>query len=220
MEKQKVYKRVQFSVATLKEASKVLQCRAASTVDKEATYRLYVELDDAGWRHDSLDEFFADYSRCSGYANYTINLDFDYVLELYYFANFDSKTTISVTAPERSAIEAVFSIFETHLDESRIPEQSPPSPSPPATPTIFIGHGNSLLWRDLKDHLQDQHAYDVVAYEIGARAGHEVRDILEDMLNESSFAILVMTGEDKTKDDKLHPRLNVVHELGLFSKVA
>ena len=36
------------------------------------------------------------------------------------------------------------------------------------------------------------------------------------MLNKSSFAILVMTGEDETKNDELQPRLNVVHELGLF----
>ena len=43
-----------------------------------------------------------------------------------------------------------------------------------------------------------------------------MRDILEDMLDESTFAILVMTGEDETKDDELNPRLNVVHELGLF----
>lgn len=36
------------------------------------------------------------------------------------------------------------------------------------------------------------------------------------MLEESSLALLVMTGEDETADGKLHPRLNVVHEAGLF----
>ena len=52
-----------------------------------------------------------------------------------------------------------------------------------------------------------------MAYEVGARAGHGIRDILEDMLREST---LVMTGEDETIDDNVHPRLNVVHEAGLF----
>ena len=36
------------------------------------------------------------------------------------------------------------------------------------------------------------------------------------MLDESSVALLVMTGEDETKEGKLLPRLNVIHEAGLF----
>jgi predicted nucleotide-binding protein len=36
------------------------------------------------------------------------------------------------------------------------------------------------------------------------------------MLEESALAILVMTGEDELLDGKVHPRLNVVHEAGLF----
>lgn len=93
-----------------------------------------------------------------------------------------------------------------------------PSPpiAPPQKPRLFIGHGNSEQWRDLKDHLHDKHNYDVEAYEIGARAGHAIRDILEDMLSKSSFAILVMTGEDKDEKGNLRAKQNVIHELGLF----
>lgn len=36
------------------------------------------------------------------------------------------------------------------------------------------------------------------------------------MANKSSFAILVMTGEDEDKDGKLKARPNVIHEIGLF----
>jgi predicted nucleotide-binding protein len=36
------------------------------------------------------------------------------------------------------------------------------------------------------------------------------------MLSKSSFAILVMTGEDYTSDGGLRARQNVVHEAGLF----
>lgn len=81
---------------------------------------------------------------------------------------------------------------------------------------IFIGHGRSTEWRDLKDHLRDQHGYDVIAYEVGARAGHAVRDILEEMLQKSSIAFLVLTAEDVTGEGTLRARQNVVHELGLF----
>ena len=36
------------------------------------------------------------------------------------------------------------------------------------------------------------------------------------MMRESSFAILVMTGEDETKDGSKRARQNVIHEVGLF----
>jgi len=81
---------------------------------------------------------------------------------------------------------------------------------------VFLGHGNSDAWKELKDHLQDKHGLKVEAYEIGARAGHAIRDVLLTMLEKSSIAFLVMTGEDETATGELHPRLNVVHEAGLF----
>ncbi len=55
-----------------------------------------------------------------------------------------------------------------------------------------------------------------MAYEVGARAGHTIRDILEEMLKSSSFAVLVMTGEDEGSDGERRARQNVIHELGLF----
>lgn len=81
---------------------------------------------------------------------------------------------------------------------------------------VFIGHGRDMQWRDLKDHLQEQHGFKVVAYEIGPRAGLSVKEVLEKMLKESSFALLVLTGEDIDSDGEAHARENVVHELGLF----
>lgn len=81
---------------------------------------------------------------------------------------------------------------------------------------MFIGHGRSPAWRDLKDHLQDKHHLEVIAYEIGERAGHTIRDILEEMLEESSLAFLVFTGEDETHEGVMRARQNVVHETGLF----
>ena len=37
-----------------------------------------------------------------------------------------------------------------------------------------------------------------------------------EMLNLADFAFLILTGEDEKSDGKLNPRLNVVHESGLF----
>ncbi len=57
----------------------------------------------------------------------------------------------------------------------------------------------------------------VEAYEVGARAGHAIRDVLQRMLSNSAFAVLIMTGEDQTPDaGVMRARQNVVHEAGLF----
>jgi len=82
--------------------------------------------------------------------------------------------------------------------------------------TIFIGHGKSNQWRDLKDHLADIHHYKIECYEIGPRAGMSVKEVLEKMLNKSAFALLVLTGEDEFTDGSIHARENVIHEVGLF----
>jgi len=42
----------------------------------------------------------------------------------------------------------VLSVFGERAMSARVPEP------PPEPPTVFIGHGRSPLWRDLKDHLQ------------------------------------------------------------------
>lgn len=105
------------------------------------------------------------------------------------------------------------SVFQSAAPSCAVPGDTSPSEK---SPVIFIGHGNSPQWRDLKDHLHEKHGYPVEAYEIGARAGHTIRDILQDMLKKSSFAILVMTGEDIDASGRAHPRDNVIHELGLF----
>lgn len=214
MEKSKVYNFTYFSADVLQEALEKLQCQANAEEKCESSYTLKLEIDDAVWAYDSLEEFLADYRRGSSFVIFTA----DHLgrhstrMELIVYEGDNYRNTrVQVRASNRARVEAVFEVFEKHVDTSRISIGTPH-----ARPTVFIGHGNSPLWRDLKDHLQDLHGYDVEAYEVGARAGHAIRDILEEMLDKSTFAILVMTGEDETKESEFQPRLNVVHELGLF----
>ncbi len=81
---------------------------------------------------------------------------------------------------------------------------------------VFLGHGRSSQWQNLRSHLHDLHHVDVRAYETGARGGHTIRDILTDELNLANFAIIVMTAEDDQADGQVRARQNVVHEAGLF----
>jgi predicted nucleotide-binding protein len=124
-----------------------------------------------------------------------------------------TEVSVTVRAPDRGGVEAISGLFEQAAAECALP---PPPKRRPPPPTIFIGHGGSPLWWQLKNHLQDKQKYVVEAYETGARAGHAIRDILEKLLVASSFAILVMTGEDQTADGTMRARQNVIHEAGLF----
>jgi Predicted nucleotide-binding protein containing TIR-like domain len=210
MEKSKSYEYTRFSADVVREAISVF--RAKTNKGKPAwSVRMSAVVGDSEWHYDSLEEFFADYRKAHGAATYIENTETGSVfLRLYAY---DHATTADVAAPDRESIETVFEIFERHAASSRLPVPKKPLPPPP---TIFIGHGGSSQWRDLKDHLHEKHGYPVEAYEIGARAGHAIRDVLNDMLSKSSFAILVMTGEDQTLDGGMRARQNVVHEAGLF----
>ena len=81
---------------------------------------------------------------------------------------------------------------------------------------VCIGHGRSPLWRELKDFLVERVHLTVDEFNRVSTAGLSTTERLAEMLETAAFAFLIMTGEDEQMDGKLHARLNVVHELGLF----
>ena len=92
-------------------------------------------------------------------------------------------------------------------------------PSPATTPAgikIFIGHGRSPVWRELKDFLQDRLHLTIDEFNSVSTAGVATTNRLEEMVDVAAFAFLVMTAEDEQPDGKFNPRLNVIHEAGLF----
>jgi predicted nucleotide-binding protein len=121
---------------------------------------------------------------------------------------------VTVGAKSKATIMSIVNMFE-EAKSSATPSH-PPVEKPEEKFKIFIGHGRSHAWHELKNHLQDKHKCSVVAFESGERAGHGVRDILTEMLNESSIAFLVLTSEDETAEGDFRARQNVVHETGLF----
>ena len=81
---------------------------------------------------------------------------------------------------------------------------------------IFIGHGRSHIWRELKDFIEDTLGLDCVEFNSVSPAGKPTVNRLKEMLEESCMAFLIMTGEDEQPDGKLRARSNVIHEVGLF----
>jgi len=206
MRKEKYYLETRFSSEVLKEAidamTKLANCEFRTPV-------LYIKHDDSTLHYDEVAEFLADFRKSNDDAQCIYSSE-KFSMQLYFSPR---KSFIGVEAKTRVEIETIFSIFEKHANSAKLT----PLPMPPAVrPVVFIGHGRNVAWRDLKDHLQDKHGYKIEAYETGNRAGHTIRDILEDMALKSSFAILVLTAEDEQADGNIRARQNVIHEAGLF----
>jgi predicted nucleotide-binding protein len=81
---------------------------------------------------------------------------------------------------------------------------------------IFIGHGRSPLWRELKDFIKDRLQLPWEEFNREPVAGKTTIERLSEMLDNSIFAFLIMTGEDEHADNSVHARENVIHEVGLF----
>jgi len=182
------------------------------------------------WEFDDAEEFFASFSEANNVSfHYSIPLNSDNSkCSLWYFM--DSRSSrVHIASEQRSEIHAVMNVFrasqgeatpiydENEQDESaEVDENEQDESAEENVFNIFIGHGHSSDWQQLRDHLRDKHEYNVVTFETGARAGHHIRDILEEMLDQSSLAFLVLTGEDETAEERFRARQNVIHETGLF----
>ena len=86
----------------------------------------------------------------------------------------------------------------------------------PSGSRIFIGHGRSPLWRELKDFLIDRLNQEWDEFNREAVAGLMTFERINSMLDVAKFAFLIMTGEDELSDQTTQARQNVVHEVGLF----
>jgi predicted nucleotide-binding protein len=80
---------------------------------------------------------------------------------------------------------------------------------------IFIGHGHSDVWKDLRDFLEKRLNLTTDDFNREPTPGYSTTEVLQQKLDDASFAFLVMTGEDDLGGD-LRARENVVHEVGLF----
>jgi predicted nucleotide-binding protein len=81
---------------------------------------------------------------------------------------------------------------------------------------VFIGHGRSHVWRDLKDFVQDRLKLPWDEFNRVPVAGVTNIARLSEMLDAAAIAFLVMSAEDERADGSIQARMNVIHEAGLF----
>jgi predicted nucleotide-binding protein len=81
---------------------------------------------------------------------------------------------------------------------------------------VFIGHGRSPLWRELRDFIEDRLHLPTDEFNSAPVAGITTTARVSELLDAAAIAFLVMTAEDEQIDGKVRARENVVHEVGLF----
>lgn len=216
MERKKDYERVVFTPNAIE--AFINEVKDISEDPSKTEIRsLSVTKGKESWNYDIIDEFLAALRGEFSIANIRIsNPDISIYISIWHpniYGNADA--TVSIESGSREKILRLSNVVDNFALDCFIPEPPRPPKKIPK-PKIFIGHGCSTQWRDLKDHLQDQHGLDVISYETGSRAGHTIRDIIAEMIEKASFAILVMTGEDVLEDGTVMARQNIIHEIGLF----
>jgi hypothetical protein len=81
---------------------------------------------------------------------------------------------------------------------------------------IFIGHGGSHAWRDLKEFIKDRLHLSFDEFNRVPPAGISNTTRLSEMLDSAAIAFIILTAEDEQMDGTLRARMNVIHEAGLF----
>jgi predicted nucleotide-binding protein len=116
----------------------------------------------------------------------------------------------SITALNEAA-EVVLGI-RNHLQRKHLR-----STSPRRTGThVFIGHGRSTVWRDLKDFISERLKLPYDEFNRVPVAGVTNIARLSQMLDSAALALIVMTAEDEALSGGFQARMNVIHEAGLF----
>jgi predicted nucleotide-binding protein len=121
---------------------------------------------------------------------------------------------LSATVLENGLSALMKAVRESALHLERIAKEQRKMPT--TARTVFLGHGRSPVWRELKEFLGERLHLAVDEFNSVSMAGIPTATRLEEILDSASFAFLIMTAEDEQPDGTFNARLNVVHEAGLF----
>jgi predicted nucleotide-binding protein len=97
---------------------------------------------------------------------------------------------------------------------------------PTRSPCVFLGHGRSILWEQVASEVLAPRRIPYEEFNSQSTASMTAVDRVTEMLETVTFAIMLVTGDDETRDGISRARQNVIHEIGLlqgalgFRKVA
>ena len=91
-----------------------------------------------------------------------------------------------------------------------------PTSSPQRERRIFISHGTAPDWREVQQFIERDLSIQTLEL---AQEPNRGRTVLQKLTEESdlcSYAVVVMTGDDRVQDGASRARENVMHEIGYF----
>ena len=121
-----------------------------------------------------------------------------------------------VTSIRKTLEAGIFLAQMARNTEAHISRRQASQPTVLMGSNVFIGHGHSPVWRELKDFIEGRLGLATDEFNRVSAAGIPTTERLEEMIEAAGFAFLVMTGEDEQTDGNIRARENVVHEVGLF----
>jgi predicted nucleotide-binding protein len=209
LKKDQDFRGIKFASETIRNAyNEYMNYLDLKSTDREPE-ELRVSYDDTTWHFDHLSEFLVEYIKSDRYRVIHGGLTSSGQHSLFAIDGNEDRASVTIQLQTRESIESIFHQFVKDLDKSL----TRPKPKPEI---IFIGHGHDRQWKELRDHLRDYQKFEVATYEIEPRTSFLTQNVLQSMLNQSTIACLLFTGELRHDDGSLHARENVIHELGLF----
>jgi predicted nucleotide-binding protein len=81
---------------------------------------------------------------------------------------------------------------------------------------VFISHGRNAAWRELQHYLTSEQKIESLELSQQPNRGRTVINKLNEVSDQCSYAVIVMTGDNLDIDGKPYARENVMHEIGFF----
>ena len=117
---------------------------------------------------------------------------------------------------ERHHLEQVTQDIDYILKVGAHSELEGPTPSPERERRVFISHGLPPDWRDVQGYIERDLRIPTLELAQEPNRGRTVLQKLAEESNRCSYAVVVMTGDDKIEDGVTRARENVMHEIGFF----
>ena len=87
---------------------------------------------------------------------------------------------------------------------------------PTRSPCVFLGHGRSTLWKQVVSDVLAPRSIPYEEFNSQSAASMTAVERVTNILETVTFAIILVTGDDETRDGASRARQNVIHEIGLF----
>ena len=116
----------------------------------------------------------------------------------------------------RQYLERIIADIDYILEVRAHSELEGPTHAPERERRVFISHGAPPDWREVQEFVERDLSIQTLELAQEPNRGRTVLQKLAEESNRCSYAVVVMTGDDRVQDGTSRARENVMHEIGYF----